>query len=243
MLGISSASLALDPGAGEVPRTGQFNVTSTIVEVAGESTARIVESIIEPDEPINWVLYVPDSYDPEKPAGLMVFISPSNSGEIPGRWKSVLEEHNLIWISARSSGNRTVVARRALYAVLAPNIAKKHYAIDDSRIFISGFSGGSRVAGMVAADYPHMFKGAIYMGGINMLEDHPPRKYLLFRDNRFVFMSGLTDHARDSTRRAHRQYLETGVLNCELIEIAGAGHERPEPRFLESAIVFLDARE
>ena len=243
MLVSSNAAFALDtvfPGA---PSTGELQLTSTLTKLAGEDTARSVEEFIEPDEPINWILYVPESYTPDRPAGLMVFISPNNSGDIPSRWKSVLDEHNVIWISARGSGNQTIVTRRALFALLAANVASRDYRINKDRVFVSGFSGGSKVAGMVAAEYPHIFKGAIFMGGIIPLEDHPPRKYTVFRHNRFVFISGMDDHARDSTRRVHRQYIDIGVLNSELIEIAGVGHKRPEPRFLESAIVYLDATE
>jgi len=137
---VASATLIQHAEASEAARTGEFQLTFTITEVAGPDTARVVETAISPDEQITWEVYVPDSYQSEKPAGLMVYISPSKSGEIPQRWKSVMDRYNIIWISANRSGNKVLVARRAIFAIVAPTLASKHYKIDNERIYLSGLS-------------------------------------------------------------------------------------------------------
>ena len=91
---------------------GEFMVSATLPELLGEESASRFEGVVEPDEAIEWQVYVPESYDREAPAGLMVYISPMDSGEIPGRWKEVMDAGNLIWIGANKSGNRIRVARR-----------------------------------------------------------------------------------------------------------------------------------
>ena len=75
-------------------RTGEFNVSFTIAELLGETSAKRYESIIASDETVEWEIFVPESYEPENPAGILVYISPSQTGRIPNEWKSLIDEHN-----------------------------------------------------------------------------------------------------------------------------------------------------
>jgi hypothetical protein len=120
-----------------------------------------------PDEAIEWQVYVPETYDPEHPAGILTYISPTQKGSIPPQWKTLLDEQNLIWIGANNSGNKVRVQRRMAYALTAPAVINKSYQIDDARVYLAGFSGGGRVASMVAAEYPEIFKGAIFKAARN----------------------------------------------------------------------------
>lgn len=224
------------------PRTGEFLLTSTIAEVAGADAADGVATVISSDEPVTWEIYVPDRYERENPPGLMVYISPSPSGEIPRGWKSVMDQGNVIWIAAARSGNRVSPARRALFALVAPTLAARHYAIDPERVYLTGLSGGGRMAGMVAADYPQLFKGAIFSCGVDFWDEHPPREFELFRRNHFVFVTGTRDHALEQTRRVHQRYVEAGVDNSELMIIRNMTHRNPDGPVLESAIRYLDSR-
>ena len=236
------AALGEDNGAGEAARTGEFKLTFTLAEVAGEASAADVASVIAPDEPVTWEIYVPDSYQPEDPAGLIVYISPSPSGKIPRDWKRVMDRRNLVWIAADGSGNRVEPARRALYALVAPTLAGKHYAIDGDRVYLSGLSGGGKMAGMVAADYPQLFKGAIYNCGVEPWDRHPPGQFELFKQNRFVFVTGTRDQARQQTVRVHQQYLESGIENSKLMVIRNMTHRNPDGSDFEAAIQYLDSR-
>ena len=50
-------------------------------------------------------VFVPESYDGERPFGLLVWVSPMPSGRLPQMWEKAIEQHNLIWIGANQSGN------------------------------------------------------------------------------------------------------------------------------------------
>ena len=227
---------------GDAVRTGEFQLTYTMTDVVGADSARAMGTNISPDELITWEIYVPDSYQPKNPAGLMVYISPSMSGEIPRRWKSVMDKHNIIWIAANRSGNRVMVVRRAVFAIVAPTLAGKHYKIDRERIYLSGFSGGGKIAGMVAADYSHLFKGAIFNCGINSLDKHPPKQFELFRQNHFVFVTGTKDHTLEQTEKIYRQYVESGVENSKLMVIRNMTHRNPGSSDFDKAIQYLNSR-
>ncbi len=223
-------------------RTGEFRLKSSVAGLAGESGAAAVASVIEPDDRITWELYVPESYRPERPAGLMVYISPTSSGDIPRRWKRVLDDHNLIWIAANRSGNRVLTTRRAIFALLAPTLAGRHYAIDPERIYVTGLSGGGKMASMVAADYPNLFKGAIFNCGVMPLDSHPPKDLELFRQRHFVFVTGTLDQALQPTIDAHEEYLEAGATNSKLMVIEKMTHRNPGSYDFEEAFAYLDSR-
>jgi hypothetical protein len=49
--------------------------------------------------------------------------------KIPKRWKTVLDEQNMLWIADNDSGNKVPVARRAVYAIVAPTIVMQTHRV------------------------------------------------------------------------------------------------------------------
>jgi len=221
-------------------RVGEFTVSATLLELLGEESASRFEGVVEPDEAIEWEIYVPESYDPAEPAGLMVYISPMDSGGIPGSWKEVMDAGNLIWIGAIRSGNERRVARRVTYAMVAPAVIARDYKVDSARVYVSGFSGGGRVASMVAPEYPQVFKGAIFICGVNFWGSRKPAQLDAVKSNRYVFLTGKKDFNRGETRSAHRSYRRAGVENVLLMDISGMDHSLPSALKFGEAIMFLD---
>ena len=229
----------LAASAGDLAR-GEVSLAATASEILGEEATALFGSSLDPDEVNEWAMYVPQSYDPESPAGLLVFISPTDSGRMPGRYRQVLDDHNLIWIGANHSGNRVRVARRISLALLATAMADNNYRIDPSRVYVSGFSGGGRTASAIAPEYAQLFTGAIYICGVNFWDGRKPKQLDRVRDNRYVFLTGSEDFNRSETRRVHRAYRRADVENVMLLEVAGMDHRMPPPEDLEKAIAFLD---
>ncbi len=223
-------------------RTGEFEISSSLSQLLGGASAHAVEDTVSPDDPITWTMYVPESYRPERPAGLMVYVSPMKSGKIPQKWRSVLDKHNIIWVAANDAGNRTLVRYRATYALLAPTLANTQYNIDSERTYLSGFSGGGEVAGMLAAAYPSLFRGAIFICGIDTLGKIPASELEVFKQNYYVFLTGTNDQALGDTRRSYRQFLRTGVENSMLMVIPNMAHKNPDRSDFAKAIRHLDSR-
>jgi len=225
----------------EDARTGDFVLETAVPELVGEEAAARIDPLIPADETVQWVTFVPRAYDPSKPPGLLVYISPTQSGRIPRGWKDVLDAHNLIWLAARRSGNREHVGRRVLLATLGVAMARKHYEIDDGRIYISGLSGGGKTASMVATDYPQLFRGAIYNCGVEVWDVDMPRYIEQMRQNRFVFVTGTHDQALEPTKRAYQAYLDAGIEHSKLMVIRNMTHRNPGRYDFEEALGFLDS--
>lgn len=236
-----TAFISLSHAQDTAPKTGSFVIKSTMLDVMGEETANAYAAVLDATEEIEWEVFVPESYDPAKPAGVMVYVSPQNSINVPSGWMNVMEEQNLIWIAARLSGNKINPARRITFAVMGPPLIQTLYQIDVNRIYVSGLSGGGRIASMVASDYPSIFNGAVYNCGVNFWEQTTPEKLELIKQNRFVFITGSDDFNLDDTKRVYSKYKKAGVENIKLTVIRNMGHENPKASRFRKAIAFLDS--
>lgn len=223
---------------GEHPKGTPFEMEATLNELLGEQEAARYREILAPGKTISWWVYLPD-IDVTKPPGVFVYVSPRNRGQMDNRWRAAMDRHNLIYIGANHSGNRIPVNRRMVYALMALKALGKHYLVDSTRISISGFSGGGRVASMLASQYPEVFTGAVYICGVNFWgEELKPRIEQLVK-NRFVFLTGSRDFNRDETQNVYRQYLKAGAQYSKLMIIPGMTHELADAEAMSEALDFL----
>lgn len=210
----------------------------TSAEVLGpEESARFAEAL-DVDKEVTWRVYVPESYDPSRPAGLLVYISPSSSGRIPPAWKGVMDEENMIYIAASKSGNKVNPTRRMLFALMARMKAGEMFELDPARIYVSGFSGGGRMASYVAALFPQIFTGGLYICGVEYATLAEPTPAFLAR--RHVLLTGHRDFNRDETKRRFHAMRDDGAEAVHLMDIRRFGHELPNSNHLSEAITFLD---
>jgi len=221
-------------------KVGEFQAKATVVNIAGKEWAGKFENMIAPETEIEWDIIIPKNYKADTPPGVLVYISPGKSGQIPRKWKLVLEEQNLIWIAANRSGNRVDPRLRVAYAILGPVFLREKYQIDFERVYVAGLSGGGRVASIVAPEYASLFKGAIYICGANLWEGKTPEKLEIAKSNRFVFLTGDQDFNRRDTKRVFNSYGNIGLENALYLQIRGMGHENPDARGLAKAINYLD---
>ncbi len=223
-------------------RTGEYTASSTILELMGEEQARSFEDKVAMNAPVSWEIYVPENYDPAKPAGVLVFINSKDSGKILNEWKDLMAKHNLIWIGANKSGNDSSIPQRVAYAILAPKVINTHYTINTERVYLSGFSGGGRMASMVATEYNRIFKGAIYNSGANFWGESVLTRYQEMSNNRYVFVAGTEDFNMEDTKQVYNDYLDAGVKYSKLIIVPNMPHKRPGADILDTAINYLDSR-
>ncbi|MCH9695755.1 MAG: hypothetical protein K0U72_14665 [Gammaproteobacteria bacterium] len=221
---------------------GRFQVTGPASELMDAVTAEALSGIVDADQEISWQMYVPETYDPQKPAGLMVFVSPTPRGGMPIGWKPVFDESNLILISADSSGNRTRTKKRMFFAVLAPYAASQRYNIDPTRIYVSGFSGGGKVASITAIQFANLFTGAIYVCGVESIPKVSPEQLELAKSHRYVFMTGSDDFNRVPTRNMYARYERKGLTNISLVTVPRMAHSIPGEEHFREAMRFLDER-
>ena len=220
--------------------TGSYEITKTPLAILGEELAPTYANLIDVNEEVIWEIHVPENYDPNNPPGVMVYISPQNIVNEPNGWLEVTERRNLIWIAARKSGNKEQVSNRISMAMLALPLLQSTYNINTNRIYVSGFSGGGRIASLVATNLPHVFKGALYNCGANFWDTANDEQLLHIKNNRFVFLTGSDDFNLDDTKRVYAKYKKAGVKNIKLMVIPRMGHSNPKRAKFSQALEYLD---
>jgi len=193
------------------------------------------------------LIYVPAKAPPRGYA-LFVFVSPWSDAKLPSGWAQVLDRYNVIFVTAQNSGNgASVLDRREPLSLLAEQNVAALYPIDTSRIYIGGFSGGSRIAMRLALEYPDVFNGAILNAGSDPIGDALiplPKKELFQRfqtSSQLVYLTGDDDEihlAMDVvSRKSMRDWC---VSKIDVEEIARAGHDVAMPAALSRALEVLD---
>ena len=193
-----------------------------------------------------FALYVP-SRQPPNGYALLVFVPPWEQAQVPPSWTPVLERHGFILVSAAHSGNDAdAFDRRAALAVLGAVNVMAGYRVDPQRVYVGGFSGGSRIAMRVALGYPDLFHGALLDAGSDPVGDTipPPPEPLLEQfqtGSRLVYLTGQQDSAHlDSDRQSRRSLAKWCITDVQVIGMPWVGHELAEPVAFERALVALE---
>ncbi|MGH6890478.1 MAG: PHB depolymerase family esterase [Rhizomicrobium sp.] len=194
----------------------------------------------------SFALYVP-AREPPQGYGLVVFVMPWDAARLPDGWAPVLDERGLIFVSAARSGNdQSAVGRREPLAVLSEQNVVQRYRIDPQRIYVAGFSGGSRVALRLALAYPDLFRGAVLNAssdpiGTAAVQLPPKDLFRQFQErSHFVYVTGDRDTARVAWDFASMHSLRDWcVFNVEYQTSNFTDHEIMSPEALSRALDWL----
>jgi len=197
--------------------------------------ARSAERLVEQSVDLaaeRFVLYVPEQV-PATGYAVLVFIPPWQDARLPNGWAPVLERYGVVYVSAARSGNdENVMGRREPLALLAAFNVMQRYHVDPARVYVGGFSGGSRIALRVALGYPDVFHGVLLNAGsdpLGTLVPPLPSRELLRRfqeSTRLVYLSGEHDATHLAMDADSMQSLRRWcVFNVDAQVTPGAAHE------------------
>ena len=201
-------------------------------------------------------LVIPKNYQPAEPWGLFIWISASDSPRIPAEWEAVLASRRLLFVGAIQSGNKRDLFDRVRLAIDANVGLRKRYRIDDRRVYVSGFSGGARVASMIGVAFADLFTSTMPFMGVNFYTELPAAdgqrfglSYLPDDDVleiaktkcRFVLVTGEKDFNRINTHAAEvHGFRKEGFTRILCLEVPALGHAMPDASWLEKGLDFLD---
>jgi poly(3-hydroxybutyrate) depolymerase len=216
-----------------------------VQSMLARSTERLIEQSIDLSAE-RFVLYVPAAAPPAG-YGLLVFVPPWQEARLPAGWEAVLDRYGIIYVSAARSGNdENVMGRREPLALLAAYNVMQRYPIDKERVYVGGFSGGSRIALRVALGFPELFRGALLNGGSDPLGSGvpplpPPQLFQRFQEStRLVYLTGEHDSERLAMDAASLQSMRRWcVFDVDSEITPGAGHEVAVPAALSQALYAL----
>lgn len=201
-------------------------------------------------------ILVPKGYQPSVAHGLFIWIAAGNDVKVPADWDAALAEKKLIFIGSRNSGNKRDIFDRIRMAVDANANLRELCNVDGRRVYVSGFSGGSRVASMVGVAFGEMFSGAACFMGVNFYTDTtgpdgktyglnylPDDEVLALAKKfcRYALVTGEKDFNRPNTLGAlETGFKKEGFANAKVFDIPGQGHSLPSADWLRKALDYLD---
>lgn len=202
-------------------------------------------------------IMVPATYRHSEKWGVFIWISPGDAPNVPADWERVLAARKLILVGACKSGNPRSIFDRFRLALAANTGMRERFNVDARRVYVSGFSGGGRVASMLGVAYADMFSGAMPFMGVNFYEDVqlpdgkmqradfiPDDEVLAIAKKacRYVLVTGEKDFNRPGTKAVFENgYRKEGFANVQYLEAPGTAHTPPAASWLERGLDFLDA--
>ncbi|SDQ88956.1 hypothetical protein SAMN05428982_2346 [Pseudoxanthomonas sp. CF385] len=200
------------------------------------------QTITPGEEPFE--LFVPEP-DANGKYGLMVFIWPADDIQVPHDWWKVFRDRHIIYVASRRSSNiENIFDRRVPLALHGYEYVRSRYALDPERVYIGGFSGGSRTAQRTVMAYPDVFRGVFLAGGSDALGGESgftlPSESLsrmMQRQTRFVFSTGGNDSPNRSKDARTRKNLEMLCMQgVRLVPQNGVEHWVPDGRGFSRAM-------
>jgi len=192
---------------------------------------------------------IPAKYSADVPHGVLVWMGVSG---FPDAWLDVLARHKLIYCHANESTGKGE-GRLGLPIDGVHNL-KKRYNVDESRVYIAGFSAGAGMSASMLGGFPEVFHGALLLnGGLFYyarneatveahVRWHTDQLDQLKRDVRIVLLRGERDGQyppRDGKVQMDGLLLD-GFQRVTLLTVPGLGHALPSIVWFEKGIVALD---
>jgi hypothetical protein len=250
--------------AGDFPefKTGQYDITFEESSLDA-APAEVVRRLFLDQEPPAYDIatetfrvWVPNAYAHDREWGLFVWVDAGDRPRIPEEWEEILSEHKLLAIAAYRSGNPRHPATRIQLAVDAAFNMRRRFHITPRRVYISGLSGGGRIASMAGIAYADVFSGTFPIVGANFYKPMPApggRHYppsfapvgtilaAAKRRNRFVLLTGSKDFNRENTRDVYRRgFKAEGFRHVLYLEVPEMGHALPSGEWFAKGLDFLD---
>jgi hypothetical protein len=244
------------------PRTGSF-ITSFERETI--RPARRDPNITYDLDPSRerFFVHISAAYSGQSRYGLVVFVDAGDRVNVmPDGWPSVLDARNFLFIAPENAGNDQYRERRLGLGVLSALEMMKHYQIDANRVYISGFSGGARMAGLLGFFQSDVFQGTIQNCGADFYEHVPQvystsqldtagRPYGFFpatadevhgaKRVRFVLITGSEDFRRGNILDVFNGGFVKAGFQAKLFDVPGMSHDTADARTLNAALDFLEA--
>ncbi|MEO5572178.1 MAG: hypothetical protein ABIT08_03645 [Bacteroidia bacterium] len=182
---------------------------------------------------VTYALLLPDDYDTISRFPVIFFIDAHADGALPlEKYKTLASHYGYIFIGNNNSKNGNSLEANAAFVDATIKDAVKRFSINKNRIYVSGFSGGSRVAGYVVQNNI-LVKGAIACGAGMAVSVNLAGKQFIY-----IGIAGNEDFNYTEMKRQDADLNGTGIRH-ELLTFDGK-HEWCPAEQMSEAITGLE---
>lgn len=200
------------------------------------------------------LIRLPANMDPRIARGLVVYVHPGPQSGIPEAMHDALDELGFIAVAPDNVPNDRHRTDRMQLTLDAIATACDRYVIDPDRIYVTGVSGGGKIASHTWACAPDIIDGVVAIVGVGSYENMkrsdgkywrgdfekplgPQLKHL--KAGRLVAITGSEDGNQDYIQRALAVMKGDG-LTVRLDDFEGMGHEMATAERFTDALRWVD---
>jgi hypothetical protein len=186
-------------------------------------------------------LYVPANYDRARSWPLIVFISPGDDPLGWRSWQKPCEEAGALFCAAYAAGNNCRPGQRVRIVLDMLDDVRRHYHVNPDETYLTGFSGGGRIACSIAFALPEYFGGVAPVCGTNPLHRLPYLGHRVADRLSVAFVTGANDFNRGENEDYMAPLFQDLGIRSKLWVVPALGHAMPSPAILKEVLDWLAA--
>lgn len=172
-------------------------------------------------------LFVPKNYAKDKPASLVLFISAGDTPTGWTNWQKHCTEQNVFFACPYGAGNNTPAGQRTRIVLDVLDDIRRAYAIDPDQTYLTGFSGGGRMACAIGFALPEYFGGIIPLCGTNPIPGPAYQRHRIEERLSVAFVTGEKDFNRKENEEYMYPWFQEINIRSKLWVLPKMGHVIP----------------
>lgn len=185
-------------------------------------------------------LFVPPNYDPKQKYPVILFISPGDGAGGWKNWEPVCKKNNVIFASPYGAGNNVPSPKRVRIVLDVLDDIRRNYSTDPDRTYVSGFSGGGRIACGIAFALPEYVGGAVPVCAAGDLREERWLQHRLADRLSVAMVTGENDFNRAECERMRGPLLTAIGVRNKVWTVPKLGHGIPDGGPLGEAYTWLE---
>lgn len=170
----------------------------------------------------------------------IVFISPGNE---PGGWRAfekLCKARGMVFIGPRGAGNDCPGRKRVRIVLDALDDVRRNFTLDPDRTYITGFSGGGRMAAAIGFALPEAFGGVMPICASGTLREEPWLRQRVQDRLSVAVLTGEKDFNRGEVERLAGTYFKAIGVRSRTWTQPGLGHAIPGEKVLGEALTWME---
>jgi len=188
-----------------------------------------------------FALYVPPDYDPQRSYPVVVFIDAGPDGGGWKNWEPACTKAKAIYIAPHNAGNNVPLHPRVRTVLDALDEVRRRYNTDPDRTYLTGFSGGARIALAIAFALPECCGGAVgFCAAAELRSEVWLRQRVMDRLN-VALVTGPDDFNHGEITRWRGPLLNELGVEVKIWDVPNLGHTMPAASIVEEVFSWLDS--
>lgn len=185
-------------------------------------------------------LYLPPRKDAKQPVPAIVFISPGNDAAGWKAFEPVCTKLGIAYIAPRGAGNAVPGPKRCRIVLDCLDEVRRQVPLDPDRTYLTGFSGGGRIACVIGFALPEYFGGVLPLCAGGELRDEPWLRHRAIDRLSAALVTGTSDFNRGEVERWKGPLWRDAGVRTRVWVQTDLGHAVPGAATVAEAVAWLE---